>query len=100
MRRPFASCRSWRGPRAGVRGRAHYSSLSVARLIIMNLSPLPVQKFFTNNGNPLVGGLLFTYAAGTTTKIATYQDSAGGASNTNPIVLDFRGECRLWLDPA
>jgi hypothetical protein len=65
----------------------------------MNLSPLPIQKFFANNGRPLVGGKLFTYAAGTTTKIATYTDSGGGTPNTNPIVLDFRGECRLWLDP-
>lgn len=66
----------------------------------MNLAPLPIQKFFDNDGNPLVGGLLFTYVSGTTTKIATYTDSSGGASNTNPIVLDFRGECRLWIDPT
>ena len=65
----------------------------------MNLSPLPIQKFFANNGRPLAGGLLFTYAAGTDTKIATYTDSSGLSQNTNPIVLDFRGECRLWIDP-
>lgn len=65
----------------------------------MNLSPLPIQKFFANNGRPLVGGKLFTYEAGTTTKIATYTDSSGLTPNTNPIILDFRGECRLWIDP-
>ncbi len=65
----------------------------------MNLSPLPIQKFFDNNGRPLVGGLLFTYVAGTTTKVATYTDRSGGTPNTNPIELDFRGECRIWLDP-
>jgi hypothetical protein len=64
----------------------------------MNLSPLPIQKFFDNNGEPLVGGLLFTYVAGTTTKIATYTDSTGGSTNTNPVVLDYRGEARVWLD--
>jgi hypothetical protein len=64
----------------------------------MNLSPLPIQKFFDNNGAPLVGGQLFTYIAGTTTKIATYKDSSGGPTNTNPIVLDFRGEANVWLD--
>lgn len=64
----------------------------------MILSPLPVQKFFDNNGNPLVGGLLFTYQAGTTTPIATYQDSGGGSPNTNPVVLNFRGEANVWLD--
>lgn len=65
----------------------------------MNLSPLPIQKFFGNNGRPLAGGLLFTYDAGTSTKVATYTDASGSVQNTNPIVLDFRGECRLWLDP-
>ncbi|HEY4354890.1 MAG TPA: hypothetical protein VGN16_04010 [Acidobacteriaceae bacterium] len=68
----------------------------------MNLSPLPIQKFFDNNGDPLVGGLLYTYEAGTSNKTATWKDSGGGmgAQNTNPIELDFRGECRLWIDPA
>lgn len=65
----------------------------------MNLSPLPIQKFFGNNGRPLAGGKLFTYVADTNTKIATYVDSSGSAQNTNPIILNFRGECRLWIDP-
>jgi hypothetical protein len=64
----------------------------------MNLSPLPIQKFFDNNGRPLTGGLLFTYEAGTSTKIATYTDASGGQANTNPIVLNFRGEANVWLD--
>jgi hypothetical protein len=64
----------------------------------MNLSPLPIQKFFASNGQPLAGGLLFTYAGGTSNKLATYVDS-GTTANTNPIVLDSRGECRLWIDP-
>lgn len=63
----------------------------------MNLSPLPIQKFFDNNGRPLKGGLLFTYEAGTTNKIATASDEAG-TLNTNPVVLDFRGEANVWLD--
>lgn len=65
----------------------------------MNLSPLPIQKFFGNDGNPLVGGKLFTYLSGTSTKTATYTDAGGLTQNTNPIVLDYRGECRLWIDP-
>lgn len=63
----------------------------------MNLSPLPIQKFFDNAGRPLNGGLLFTYVPATTTKLATYQDQAG-TPNTNPIVLNFRGEANIWLD--
>lgn len=65
----------------------------------MNLSPLPIQKFFDNNGRPLVAGLLFTYEAGTTIKVATYTDSSGGVPNANPIVLNYRGECQVWLNP-
>lgn len=66
----------------------------------MNLSPMPLQKFFDNDGRPLVAGRLFTYRAGTTTKVATYTSSVGNTSNTNPITLDFRGEARVWIDPA
>jgi len=61
------------------------------------LAPLARQQFFDNNGVPLAGGLLYTYAAGTTTPQATYTDSTGNTTNTNPIVLDARGSCALWL---
>jgi hypothetical protein len=63
------------------------------------LSPLPRQQFFDNNGRPLVNGKLFTYEAGTNTKLATYTDSGGLTQNTNPVILDFRGECNLWIPP-
>ena len=64
------------------------------------LSPSPKQQFFAADGTPLVGGKVYTYAAGTSTPLATYQDSSGTVSNTNPIILDSRGECNLWLLPA
>lgn len=64
------------------------------------LSPLGVQKFYDNNGNPLAFGQLYTYAAGTTNPQATYVDSTQTTQNTNPIQLNFRGECNLWLDPS
>jgi hypothetical protein len=63
-----------------------------------NLSSVPKLQFFDANGNPLVGGKLFTYAAGTTTPLATYTDSTGVTPNTNPIILDSRGEANVWLD--
>jgi hypothetical protein len=63
----------------------------------MNLSPLPIQKFFDSNGAPLVSGRLFTYVVSTSTKLSTYKDQAG-TLNTNPIVLDYRGEANVWLD--
>ena len=63
------------------------------------LSPTPKQKFFDNNGVPLNKGQLFVYQAGTTTKATTWTDSSGGTTNTNPIILDYRGECNLWVSP-
>lgn len=63
------------------------------------LSPLPVQRFYDNNNVPLVGGLLYTYIAGTSTPCPTYTDSTGATANTNPIVLNSRGEANVWLTP-
>ena len=63
------------------------------------VSPVPVQRFYDNSGNLAVGGLLYTYAAGTTTPQATYTSSTGATPNTNPIVLNSRGECQIWCDP-
>jgi hypothetical protein len=53
-----------------------------------------------NNGLALVAGLLNSYIAGTSTPQATYVDSTQTTQNTNPIILDARGECDLWLDPT
>ena len=65
-----------------------------------SLSPTPKLQFFDANGAPLAGGLLYTYAAGTTTPLATYTDSTGVSLNTNPITLDSRGEANVWLSGA
>ena len=56
-------------------------------------------QFFTVTGIPLAGGLLYTYAAGTTTPLATYTTEAGNIANTNPIVLgtDGRPPQEIWL---
>lgn len=60
-----------------------------------------IPKFqFSANGIPMVGGTLDTYIAGSTTPTDTWQDSALTVANTNPITLDARGECVLWLDSA
>lgn len=60
------------------------------------LAPTLKYRGWDNNGNPLVGGQLFTYQAGTSTKLATYQ-TAGGSANTNPVILNSRGECDLFI---
>jgi hypothetical protein len=63
-----------------------------------SLSPALRQQFFANNGKPAAGYKIFTYQAGTDTKLDTYQ-SANGSVNSNPIILDFRGEANIWLPP-
>lgn len=64
------------------------------------LAPTPVFKAFDNNGLPLANGLLYSYIAGTTTPQATYTDSTGNTPNTDPVVLNARGEANVWLNPA
>jgi len=67
----------------------------------VNLSPVAgaAQQFFSNSGVPLTGGLLYTYAAGTTTPLATYTTAAGSTANSNPIVLNSAGRLdnEVWL---
>ena len=61
------------------------------------LTPSPKMQFFDANGNPLAGGKLYSYASGTSTPLVTYTDSTGLSANTNPIILDSRGEANVWL---
>ena len=60
-------------------------------------------QLFDNNGNPLSGGKLETYQAGTSTPLATYTSSTGNTAHTNPIVLDSAGRVpggEIWLNYA
>ena len=52
---------------------------------------LPKFQALDANGDPLSGGLVYTYEAGTSTPKVTYSDYAN-TENTNPVVLDSRGE--------
>ena len=69
----------------------------------VSLSPIAGAgwQFFDNNSNPLSGGKLYTYEAGTTTPEATYTTSSGSTAHTNPIVLDsagrVSGSSEVWL---
>ena len=56
-------------------------------------------QFFDDSGNPLTGGKIYTYGAGTTTPAATYTTSAGTVANTNPIILDAAGRTpnEIWI---
>ena len=66
------------------------------------LSPLAGAgwQFLDNNGDPLSGGKLYTYAAGTTTPYSTYTTFAGNIPHTNPIILDSAGRVpggQIWI---
>ncbi len=64
----------------------------------VNLAPVLKQRFDDSNGEPLAGGKVWTYQAGTTTHQASYTDSTGVTPNANPVILDSRGEANIWLD--
>jgi hypothetical protein len=64
------------------------------------IATIPKFQFSNATGTPLANGTLTVYLAGTTTLTNTWQDYALTSLNTNPVVLDSRGECVLWLDTA
>lgn len=64
------------------------------------LAPVLRARFFDANGNPLAGGRLFSYQAGTSTPQATYTDHTAATPNTNPVILDANGEADIWIDPT
>jgi len=57
----------------------------------------PKFQIIDSNGTPVAGGWVYTYETGTSTELATYTDSSEVAQNTNPIVLDSRGEADVYL---
>jgi hypothetical protein len=65
-----------------------------------SLTPTPKQQIYGSDGNPLVGGKIYTYSAGTTTPLATFTDAGGLTANTNPIILNSLGQANIWLAPS
>jgi len=58
-------------------------------------------QLFDDNGDPLTGGKIYTYEAGTTTPLPTYTSSAGTTPHANPIILDSAGRVpggEIWLE--
>ena len=64
------------------------------------LSPLIKQHFDATDGSPLAGGKIFTYSAGTTSKITTWTSADGATPNVNPVILNTRGEADIWITPG
>lgn len=68
----------------------------------MSTQPLGMPRFraFDSNGDPLSGGKLYTYSAGTTTPLSSYTTRAGNVANANPVVLDADGGADVWMSPG
>jgi len=64
------------------------------------LTPNPLMQFFDVTGAPLYLGTLETFAAGTSTPLATYTDFSATIANPTTITLNTRGEAAVWLGPA
>lgn len=73
---------------------------SLALAATLTVMPTPYQTALDGNGNPINGGKVCTYAAGTTTPIATYTDVTGATQNLNPIIADPAGRFTAWLLPG
>ncbi|MDH4183353.1 MAG: hypothetical protein OEV92_03960 [Nitrospinota bacterium] len=61
------------------------------------LYPAPIFRWETDAGAPASGWKVYTYEAGTTTPKATYTDASGVTPNSNPVILDARGEAAIWF---
>jgi len=58
-------------------------------------------QFFKNDGTPNAGGTVETYVAGSSTPLATYQDSGLVTPHANPITLDAYGRPpsgQIWFN--
>ena len=75
-------------------------ALPVKAQVPVSLMPIPRQQFLSASGQPLAGGLVYTYVAGTSTPAPTYLDYTGTSLNTNPITLDAGGFAAIWIPSA
>lgn len=76
-------------------------SFAISALIILSLSipafaaqilQYPLFQVIDADGNPVSGGLLYFYAAGTTTLKTAYSDSTLTTAIANPVELNTKGE--------
>lgn len=61
-----------------------------------DLIPKARQEYTDARGLPLVGGKLYFYSVGTQILKDTWQDTAMTILNTNPVILDARGEAVIY----
>src|SRR5579863_2583349 len=63
------------------------------------IGPNFVHQYALSN-SVLAGAKLFTYAANTTNKQATWTDATQTVQSPNPIILDANGIAVYWVDPT
>lgn len=78
--------------------------IAAAMMCVSALAQVPVTPiinphvtFVNAAGAPCWNCSLYSYAAGTTTPLATYVDATGTSQNTNPIILDASGGANVWF---
>src|SRR5690348_5165010 len=57
----------------------------------------PLAQLFDDLADVLAGGKVYSYEAGTSTPLATYQDRDGNTANANSTVLDSSGRATIRL---
>jgi hypothetical protein len=60
-------------------------------MTIRALAPVARQRELLNTGIVASGAKLYTYSAGTTSPLATYNDADLTVANTNPVLADASG---------
>lgn len=58
--------------------------------------PTLPNQYFDDNGDPLSGGKVYTFEAGTTTPKTTWSDAGESVANSNPIILDAAGRAKIY----
>jgi hypothetical protein len=58
-------------------------------------APMPQPELWY--GPLYAGGFLCSFAAGTSSPLATYTDSTAATENNNPVVLDANGSASIWV---
>lgn len=62
--------------------------------------PIPGEQYEDANGNPAVNYRIFTYLAGTSTKVSTYTDIALSSANPNPLTLGADARPTIFATPG
>lgn len=63
-----------------------------------NVLYYPQFRAFNSNGDPLAGGKVYTYEAGTVTPKLSYTDYTMTVPNSNPVILDAQGSASIWIE--